>query len=110
MVIHMNCNETQKEIQPFLDWELNDDDAQEFIEHLYECPQCKEEFAIQYLIAEGMKHLEDGSAFNLNKEMELRLGSSLTNIHKRRKYNYVMLSIQGVAVLVMMLLCLFVLY
>ena len=106
----MNCVETQKEIQSFLNWELNDEDAEEFIAHVYECPICKEELAIQYLIAEGMKHLEDGSAFDLNHELADRLDSSMVNIHKKQKFNFWMLIMQGGLVMAMIFMCIFVLY
>ena len=108
--VPLECAEVEKQIKPFLDWELNDTDAERFINHLHECPVCKEEFAIQYLISEGLKHLEDGSAFNLNHEMGIRLDSSVANINKRRVYNRIMIGLQVVSVFVLLFLCVFVLY
>ena len=38
-----------------------------------ECPGCKEELVIQFLVTEGMQRLEDGDAFDLQRELEIRL-------------------------------------
>ncbi len=49
---------------------------QEFGEHMRECPGCKEELVIQFLVTEGMQRLEDGDAFDLQRELELRLAEA----------------------------------
>ena len=41
-----------------------------------ECPGCKEELVIQFLVTEGMQRLEDGDAFDLQRELELRLAEA----------------------------------
>ena len=35
---------------------------------MQECPGCKEELVIQFLVTEGMQRLEDGDAFDLQRE------------------------------------------
>ena len=65
----MNCKEFEKNIPDFLT-------LQEFGEHMRECPGCKEELVIQFLVTEGMQRLEDGDAFDLQRELELRLAEA----------------------------------
>ena len=69
----MNCKEFEKNIPDFIAGKL---DFQEFGEHMRECPGCKEELVIQFLVTEGMQRLEDGDAFDLQRELELRLAEA----------------------------------
>ena len=51
---------------------------------MQECPGCKEELVIQFLVTEGMQRLEDGDAFDLQRELEIRLTEA-----KRKVDSYV---------------------
>ncbi|MCR4904319.1 MAG: zf-HC2 domain-containing protein [Butyrivibrio sp.] len=59
----------QKEIPLFLEDELNNAELSEFLDHVENCPECKEELTIQFLVLVGMQKLEDGTTFNLNAEL-----------------------------------------
>ena len=61
----MNCKEFEKNIPDFIAGKLDFQTLQEFGEHMRECPGCKEELVIQFLVTEGMQRLEDGDAFDL---------------------------------------------
>ena len=65
----MNCKEFEKNIPEFIAGKLDFLTLQEFGEHMQECPGCKEEL----LVTEGMQRLEDGDAFDLQRELEIRL-------------------------------------
>ena len=69
----MNCKEFEKNIPEFIAGKLDFLTLQEFGEHMQECPGCKEELVIQFLVTEGMQRLEDGDAFDLQRELEIRL-------------------------------------
>ena len=69
----MNCKEFEKNIPDFISGKLDFLALQEFGEHMEKCPGCKEELVIQFLVTEGMQRLEDGDAFDLQKELEVRL-------------------------------------
>ena len=69
----MNCKEFEKNIPDFISGKLGFLTLQEFGEHMEKCPGCKEELVIQFLVTEGMQRLEDGDAFDLQKELEVRL-------------------------------------
>ena len=72
----MNCKEFEKNIPDFIAGKLDFQTLQEFGEHMRECPGCKEELVIQFLVTEGMQRLEDGDAFDLQRELELRLAEA----------------------------------
>ena len=50
----MNCKEFEKNIPEFIAGKLDFLTLQEFGEHMQECPGCKEELVIQFLVTEGM--------------------------------------------------------
>ena len=51
----MNCKEFEKNIPDFIAGKLDFQTLQEFGEHMRECPGCKEELVIQFLVTEGMQ-------------------------------------------------------
>lgn len=69
----MECKEFEKLIPDFINQKMNYPTLKEFAAHLEECPDCKEELTIQFLVTEGVARLEQGSAFDLNKELNQRL-------------------------------------
>ncbi len=81
----MNCKEFEKQISPFIYKKLNYLQLKQFCHHLEECEDCKEELTIKLLLTEGMQHLEDGTAFDLNAEMRSRIIEAKARlIHKER--------------------------
>ena len=57
----MDCKETEKKIPSFLQDELDGSRLEEFIAHVENCAECKEELSIQFLVAEGLERLEQGA-------------------------------------------------
>ncbi len=81
----MRCIDAQKLIPLFLDDDLDNRELSEFLAHVDSCPDCKEELTIQFLVKVGMKRLEDGNTFNLNKELENLLSGSKKKLHARKR-------------------------
>lgn len=69
----MNCKEFEKLIPGFIQDKLDYSAMKRFSEHMSQCDNCKEELVIQFLVTEGVQRLEDGRAFDLQKEMDQRL-------------------------------------
>ncbi len=69
----MNCKEFEKRIPDFVNQTMDFSALKEFIGHMEHCENCKEELIIQFLVIEGMQRLEEGDAFDLQKELEERL-------------------------------------
>ncbi len=87
----MNCKEAEKKIPAFLNDELDGSDLAEFVEHIEECPECKEELSIQFLVTEGMEQLEQGNNFNLQEALVKTLDSADDRIRVNRVLRNVLL-------------------
>lgn len=69
----MDCKEFEKLISGFIEDRLDYSAMKRFSEHMMQCDNCKEELVIQFLVTEGVQRLEDGRAFDLQKELDRRL-------------------------------------
>jgi len=72
----MICKEFEKNISDYMQKKLDFNTEKLFVEHLHACPTCKEELNIQFLVEEGLVRLEDGRAFDLQKEIKELLKES----------------------------------
>lgn len=72
----MDCKEFEKKIPDFIDRRLDYLTLKRFSEHMDRCENCKEELVIQLMVTEGIQRLEDGSAFDLQAELEQRLSDA----------------------------------
>lgn len=66
----MTCKDADKLIPSFLDDDLDNQELSDFLSHVDECPECREELTIQFLVKVGMRRLEDGNTFNLRQELD----------------------------------------
>ena len=64
----MNCKEFEKNIPDFIAGKLDFQTLQEFGEHMRECPGCKEELVIQFLVTEGMQRLEGKISYGFSED------------------------------------------
>lgn len=94
----MECKEFEREIPAFIAGELDDKTMLEFLEHIEKCPDCKEELSIQVLVQEGMARLEDGSAFDLQKELERKMQEARKRIRRHRTVRAIRLTLELAAV------------
>ncbi len=76
----MDCKTAEKLIPDFIKGEMETRAAKEFLKHVGECASCKEELSIQFLVKVGMERLEEGEAFNLNKELQARLATAWKHV------------------------------
>ena len=72
----MDCKEFEKRIPDFIKRKMNFIMLQEFNEHMEQCEDCKEELVIQFLVTEGMQRLEEGDAFDLQRELDQRMAEA----------------------------------
>jgi hypothetical protein len=100
----MNCIESQKLIQEFLDDDLDNRDLADFLGHVDSCPECKEELTIQFLVKVGMQRLEDGNTFNLSKELDHLLLESRKKLTARRYLVFLSFGLE-IAVAAMFAIC-----
>lgn len=81
----MDCREFERLIPEFVGKKMDYAMTKRFISHLRSCPNCKEELNIQFLVDEGLVRLEEGSAFDLQKEMHelLQEANRKVRFHER---------------------------
>ena len=65
----MDCKEFNSLIQDFLHDRLNEMKLSEFLSHIEECEDCRDELRIQYLIYEGLERLEAGATFDVDRDL-----------------------------------------
>ncbi len=65
----MDCKEFAGLIPEFLGDRLDEMKLSEFLDHVDECEDCKDELRIQYLIYEGLERLETGATFDVDKDL-----------------------------------------
>ena len=63
----MDCKQVEKMIPQFLDDDLTTEELREFMEHIENCTDCKEELTIEFLVSEGLVRLENGAVFDLQR-------------------------------------------
>lgn len=90
----MDCKEFEKWIPAFIGNELGYRQLKKFMEHVNNCPECKEELTIQFLVSEGMVRLEDGSAFDLQKELSLRMQEADRQMRMHNIFKYAGMTIE----------------
>ena len=78
----------------FLDDELDNQGLSDFLNHIDNCPDCKEELTIQFLVKVGMQRLEDGNNFNLKNELDGILGKARKRLKFRRYVSFTSLMME----------------
>ena len=97
----MECKELQKTTHLFIEDKLNSKDTIKFIEHINNCPICKEDLAIEYLVVVGIKRLDSESTFDLQNEITETIETRLRKAKlKIKAYNCFMVFVLLVAILI----------
>lgn len=95
----MNCKDAEKNIPYFLQDELDGGRLEEFIDHVEHCPECKEELTIQFLVSEGLEHLEQGGNFNLQEELLMKLAGAQHRISMHHMLWYILVILEAAVAL-----------
>lgn len=95
----MTCKEVEKWIPLFLKDDLDTDDLREFMEHINNCEECKEELSIQFLVQEGMARLEAGNVFDLQNELKHRMEGAEHALMWRESMKWLLFLLEGFVVL-----------
>ena len=82
----MECKEFEGLIPDFVDKKLDYATTKLFLEHINSCTQGKEELNIQFLVNEGLIRLEEGEAFDLQKEMRELLGTARKKVRVHERF------------------------
>lgn len=105
----MNCKDTDKSIPRFFDGELEGRELTEFLKHIKNCNDCKEELSIYFLASEGIARLEEGSSFDLDKELESRLDEQEYHIKMRHSLKVAFYCMEFVLIVIILIILWYVL-
>ncbi len=69
----MECKEFEKLIPDFIENKMDYFTLNRFNNHRKKCADCREELVIRFLVTEGIQRLEEGDAFDLQRELDCHL-------------------------------------
>lgn len=98
----VDCKKIEKRIPLYLSDKLSVYETLAFLNHIKECPSCKEELTIQYMVSEGLNKAEEENNYDLYKGLDLKINESYKKI-KNHDLTYLLVSF-----LTCMAVCLFV--
>lgn len=81
----MDCKEFERLISDFFERKMDFLTLNQFNKHMKECPDCKEELTIRFLVTEGIMRLEEGDTFDLQKELGQHLDEAERRIKKNKR-------------------------
>ena len=79
---HMDCKQAESLIPAYLENSLEPDELLEFLKHIDECSECREELSIQFLITDGLNSLNTGDSYDLQSAMEEKVSHSRKEIER----------------------------
>lgn len=94
----MECKDFEKRIPDFIAKKMDYPTLKRFCEHVQQCPDCREELDIQFLVQEGMQRLEEGNAFDLQTELGQRMEEAAKSIRYHSAILYLGIAMEIVAV------------
>lgn len=68
----MNCQEAQSNVLNYINHKLDNEEITEFIEHMRECEDCRDELEIYYITMIGMQQLDEGELLTADFQKALK--------------------------------------
>lgn len=77
----MTCDRAQKLITPFINDELDNEELEDFINHVNTCSECYEELEVYYTLLTAMKQLDDEE--RISDDFKLQLSTKLERAEEK---------------------------
>lgn len=104
----LTCKEAEKLVMPFINWQLGEEEMEEFLNHIRTCPACKEELETYYTVFVGLKQLDLGTGgYNIPAELQESLDNAWTavrTVRVRKVLTYAVNTLWISAVLIILLM------
>ena len=81
-----------------------------FVKHLKECSDCMEETTIQFLATEGLNRLEEGTTFDLDKELNDKLVSALRREELRQRFRFLLIGVEIISIIIIIFVFIYVFF
>ncbi len=82
----LECKDFERQIPDFIAQKMKYRTLKRFCDHALSCPDCREELTIQFLVTEGISHLEEGDAFDLNYELSRRMVDARKRLSRTERF------------------------
>lgn len=67
----LTCKEAEKMVMPYINVQLDEDELEAFLNHIQNCPSCREELEIYYTVSLGLQQLDSGAGgYDIAGELE----------------------------------------
>ena len=63
---YLTCKEIEKMVIPYIKAQLCDHDLRNFVAHVRECHECREELETYYIVYKGLMQLDEKAALPMN--------------------------------------------
>lgn len=105
---HMTCQEAERLVTPYIRDELSGDELEAFLNHIDECPNCREELEIYFMVDVGLRQLDNGSGtYDIAGDLERKIEDSYLKVSHMwmfRIFRYAVNTLGAMAMAVMVLL------
>lgn len=79
----LTCKEATKMVIPYIDGQLCDKDLRSFVNHIKECPECREELETYYIVYKGLMQLDEQEELPMNIMEALEEDLEISGNHLR---------------------------
>lgn len=104
----MTCQEAERLVTPYIRDELTGDELEAFLNHIDECPNCREELEIYFMVDVGLRKLDhDSGTYDIAGDLEHKIEESYLNVSHMwmfRMFRYAVSTLSVMAVIVTALL------
>ena len=78
----MTCREAERLVMPYINGSITDDELEEFLKHIDQCEECREELEIYFTVDVGIRQLDEGTGtYNIKGALETALELSRQRVH-----------------------------
>ncbi|MGN0158104.1 MAG: zf-HC2 domain-containing protein [Brotaphodocola sp.] len=104
----LTCKQAEKMVVPFIEYQLNEQELEDFLIHVETCPSCKEELEIYYTVSAGLKQLDSGTgAYDIAGALEESLETAWMKVRAvklRKVICYAVNTLSATSVLTILLM------
>lgn len=104
----MTCQEAERLVTPYIRDELAGDELEAFLNHIDECPNCREELEIYFMVDVGLRQLDhDSATYDIAGDLEHKIEESYLKVSHMwmfRMFHYAVNTLGVMAVIVTALL------
>ena len=104
----LTCKQAEKMVMPYINFQLDEEELEAFLNHIEDCPSCREELEIYYTVSLGLRQLDSGAGgYDIAGELEDSFYAAwmkVRGVRLRRIISYAVNTLCAVGVLTSLLI------